>query len=432
MTADSTLHSRFSSGYVYYGWIVVAACFLASTTTFGVIYSFNVFVDPIVAQYATTAGTASLLFSFQSVVTFGFAMVFGFFVDAYGARRLLAIAALLIGGGLALVSRAGSFLVLAGLYGFVVSTGLGVTFIVAYATVPRWFDRRRGIATAVAVSGSGIGIILGPPVANALIGTVGWQEAYLFIGLLAFVAVALAAVLIADSPASVGVDPSVEFPADERPGVDGDSRDWREQLADVFAVVRKPGLLAILFGFTLMYVPAYVVLVHVVSHLTDLGIEREVAVLAASAIGAMNILGKYVFGAVADRVGELRSIIACCLLVSVGTVGYVLATSLPIVVVVTLLFGLGYGGSAVLMSPIVARFFGQVDLNTLTGTVSTGFAVSGSLAPFVAGRGYEVFGSYTVVLVASGVVGLCGAVAFAFARRTTAAVAPVDAKETSS
>lgn len=417
MAWDIDFRRRLVGGPVYYGWYVVAACFLAATTTFGVIYSFNVFVDPIVAEYSSTTGTVSLLFSLQSIVSFGLAMVFGFLVDRYGARRLLLLAAVAIGGGLALVSQAGSFLAVAALYGVVVSAGLGVGFIVAYATVPRWFHRRRGLASAVAVSGSGIGIFLGPPISNALIVAVGWQSAYLFVGLLASAGLLVAAAFVADTPEALDVGYEVEFPADEAPDVGSSTRTLRTQVADVASVVHSPGLVFLLLGFLLMYVPVYVVLVHVVSHLTDVGIGRDIAVLAASLIGAMNIAGKYVFGIATDRLGEMRSIVACSLLVSLAAMAYVIVSGVPGVFVATLMFGLGYGGSAVLISPIVARFFGELDLNTLTGLIATGFAVSGSVGPYLGGLGFDLFGSYAVPLVGSGLAGLVAALSFGVAWR---------------
>lgn len=417
MRRNFEIRNRLLGGRVYYGWFVVVACFLSSMTTFGVMYSFNVFIDPIVAHFDRSTGSVSLVFSVQSLVSFGLGTVFGLFVDRYGARRLLVLAGALVVGGLFVVSQADSFLTVVLAYGLVVSPGLGVLFIVAYATVPRWFYRRRGVATAVAVSGTGIGIIVGPPVSNYFISTVGWQQAYLLIGLLSFGLILLAAVLVADSPDDVDADYAIEFPDGNPLGDAPDRRGWRDQLADVFAVIRRPGLQFILLGFLLMYIPAYVILVHVVSHLTDVGISRQVAVFAASMIGAMNIVGKYVMGYAADRIGEIDAIVACSVLVSVGAMGYVFVAGAPGVVLTTLVFGLGYGGSAVLISPIVARFFGEIDINTLTGTIAIGFAVSGSLAPYLAGVGYDVFGSYTASLLVSGILGLLAAGAFKIAYR---------------
>ena len=378
--------------------------------TFALIYSFNVFLDPIAETFDRSTGQVSLIFALQSIVSFGGAGVLGLFIDRYGNRRLLFAGGVIIASGLFVVSQANTFLTVILVYGIVVSVGIGLTYVIAYATPSRWFHRRRGIATAIAVSGSSLGIVVGSPVANALIVRYDWQTAYLVLAGTAFGLLMIAALLIADSPASFGVDTDSEFP-DGNPQ-STTQRSWNEQLTSVYRLARRPTFVFTVFGFLFVFLPAYVVMVHIVSHTANVGIDRQIGVFAVSFIGAMNIVGKFAFGSIADRIGEIRAIVACAMLVGFGTISYAFVTTAAGVLASTFVFGLGYGGSAMLISPILVRFFGHTEINTLTGAVSVAFAVSGSVGPYLAGVGFDVFGTYVIALVVGGGLGLCGGLFF--------------------
>lgn len=378
--------------------------------TFALIYSFNVFLDPIAETFDRSTGQVSMIFALQSIVSFGGAGILGLFIDRYGNRRLLLIGSVLIASGLFVVSQADRFFTVIIVYGVIVSVGLGLTYVIAYATPPRWFQRRRGIATAIAVSGSSFGIVVGPPVANALIVRYDWQIAYLILAGISLSLLVLAALLIADSPTSFGTGTDSEFP-DGNPQT-ASHQGWGDQLTAVYDLARQSAFVFTVLGFLFLFIPAYVVMVHIVSHTANVGIDRQIGVFAVSFIGAMNIVGKLAFGPVTDWVGEVRAVIACSILVGLGTISYAFVTTATGLLVSTFVFGLGYGGSAMLISPILVRFFGQGDLNTLTGAVSVAFAVSGSVGPFLAGVGYDIFGTYVIALVIGGVLGLCGGTFF--------------------
>ena len=53
--------------------------------------------------------------------------------------------------------------------------------------VSSWFERRRGTALAVVMSGGAIGAIVLPPAAEALIETIGWRRACLVLGAMVLV-----------------------------------------------------------------------------------------------------------------------------------------------------------------------------------------------------------------------------------------------------
>lgn len=392
---------------VYYGWVVVAACFLAAMITFATIYSFSVFFGYIVATFDQSHANTALIFSLQSLVTFSGAAVLGVFVDRYGVRRLMAIGTALLVVGLLGASQLPVFAGVAVSYGVVAAAGLGIVYVVAYATTPRWFDRRRGLATAVATSGGGVGILVGPPLASTLIGAVGWQDAYLGLTVAFGAVLSLVTLVFADHPAALGVDASAEFGGTAQEATD---RGWRDQLADVRGVAWSRPFALLFLGYLFLGVPLYLVTVHVVEFAASAGIGRATGVLAVSVVGAMNVVGKFLVGPAADRVGTTHALATCGALMGGATLLLAVVRSPAVVLGVVVLFGVGYGGSIALLSPLIAELFGVGDINALFGLTSVAFALSGSLVPYLAGASFDATGTYVPSLVVGGCVGLLSAV----------------------
>lgn len=410
--------ARLAGGRVYYGWVVVACCFLGALTAFSIIYSFSVFFGHISAAFEQSQGNTSLLFSLQSVVTYGAAAALGLIVDRFGARRLLALGAGLIGAGLIGASQFQSFVAVVLSYGVVAAAGLSLVYVIAYATTPRWFDRRRGTATAVATAGGGAGILLGPPMASTLIDQFGWQTAYLVITAGAVAVLGVVALLVADRPRDVGLDPAElsEFP-DGSADVDEDGADLRARLGRIAEIGRSGSFLLVFLSYVCLGVPIFVFAAHAVEFTRSVGLGEGLGVLAISVVGGMNFFGKFVAGPVSDAIGIPRTLAACGVLLGLPLLVLSAVHAPAVVLAAVVVFGLGYGGAIALLSPTVADLFGTTDINALFGLTSVAFAVTGSVGPYLAGVGYDTTGSYAVPLVVAGILGLLSVPTLEVARR---------------
>jgi hypothetical protein len=69
-------------------------------------------------------------------------------------------------------------------------------------SVLTWFRKRRGLAPAIALSGSGTGSIILPIIAQHVISTHGWRSAYLWLGGIALLGFPLTALFVRNRPAS--------------------------------------------------------------------------------------------------------------------------------------------------------------------------------------------------------------------------------------
>src|SRR5207247_432462 len=103
--------------------------------------------------------------------------------DRIGTHRVAGAGALLAGGSLVAAAAVGRVWEADVTLGLGFGLGLAVCYTPAVAAVQPWFDRNRGVASGIALSGTGLGTLLMPLFARWLIDSEGWRAALVVIGL---------------------------------------------------------------------------------------------------------------------------------------------------------------------------------------------------------------------------------------------------------
>ena len=200
-----TTNSSVSNPRIFYGWFVVAGTFAVTFVGFGCAYSFSAFLLPLQHDFAASRGSISLVFSIAGFFYFALGVITGPLADRFGSRLLAVIGMILTGAGLVVASLAQTLLQVYAAYGIGVGLGIGCSYVPAVGAVQRWFLRRRGFASGLAVSGIGVGTLVVPPLAKFMIDALGWRETYLLLGIFAIAAGAGMALLIEDDPSKRGL-----------------------------------------------------------------------------------------------------------------------------------------------------------------------------------------------------------------------------------
>lgn len=406
---ESALNDR-----IYRGWYVVGGAFVGAFVVFGLSYAFGVFLEPIQRDLGHSRSAVSFVFSLQTAVIYVTAAVFGVLADRFGARRFMLFGGVALAIGGVWTSRAGSYGELLVAYGLITAVGLGSIFVVSYATVPRWFERRRGLATGIATAGLGVGMVTTAPAATALVGTVGWRSAILIIMSVAAVAIVFATPLFADDPATNGIDTGDEFYGDVP---DRELQTWTSLRENVTEVTTSRTFLFVFAGWIFIYGTLYAVLVHLVPHASDSGLGTETGALALATIGLTTGGARIAIGGLADRVGRVRTFAGCSLGMGITTILLPFVTTTAGLYAFAVVFGIAYGGNGALMSPLTVDLFGTTNASTIFGLISLSFAVSGLVAPWAAGLSYDIGGTYTPAFVTAGIACVVGAVLIALAGR---------------
>ncbi|TCW76882.1 MFS transporter [Burkholderia sp. SRS-46] len=416
---------------LFHGWYVVAAAFAVTFVGFGSAYSFSAFVESLQRDFAASRGQISLVFSLAGFLYFGFGVVSGPLADRLGSRRLAVAGMLLTAAGLAAAGAARTLMQVYVAYGLGVGLGVGCAYVPAVGAVQRWFVRRRGFASGLAVAGIGVGTLVMPPLASALIAHVGWRGAYFTLAALAVLLGAGMSLLIENDPRGRGLlpdgDRAVDVPA-AGASHDGHSAPPAPALrAPAGATVREAVTsrpFASLYAACLVCsFGVFVPFVHLVPYAVDHGVKPSAAVLLLGAIGVGSTAGRFFLGGLADRFGRRASLLAMFAGMAVALVAWAAAGDFAALAAFALVFGVFYGGWVAVLPAVAMDYFGGRNVSGIIGVLYTSVAFGTLIGPAAAGFIYDAGGGYLVPILAS-----AAANAIAFAIVATTGRAPAAAR----
>jgi MFS family permease len=386
-------NSSISSPRIFYGWFVVAGTFAVTFVGFGCAYSFSDFLLPLQHDFAASRGSISLVFSIAGFFYFGLGVISGPLADRFGSKLFAVLGMILTGIGLGVASLAQSLIQVYAAYGLGVGLGIGCSYVPAVGAVQRWFLRRRGFASGLAVSGIGVGTLVMPPVALLLIDRLGWRETYLVLGIFAVVVGAGLAFLIEDDPRGRGL------------GTDGDPpRVGRATMAagvPVSEAIRSRRFVGLYAACFICAFGLFVPFVHLVPYALDHGIDQRAAALLVGAIGVGSTAGRFLLGGLADRLGRPLSFLLMFVGMGLSFVMWLFSMSLWPLAAFALVYGVFYGGFVALAPAVVIDYFGGRHASSLIGILYTSVAFGTLVGPAAAGFAFDVSHSYTLPILLS-------------------------------
>jgi OFA family oxalate/formate antiporter-like MFS transporter len=379
---------------IFYGWLVVVAAFAVTFIGFGSAYTFSAFVDSLQREFGASRGSVSLVFSLAGFLYFGLGIVSGPLADRWGSRPLAAVGMILTAVGLALASTARSLVEVYAAYGLGVGLGVGCAYVPALGAVQRWFTRRRGFASGLAVSGIGAGTLVMPPFAAFLIATFGWRGAYLVLGGCAAVVGAGMALLIENDPRDRGLGPDGDPPP-------SDAQTARSAGAIMREAVRTRAFVGLYAACLIASFGAFVPFVHLVPYALDHGIPPSAAVLLLGMIGIGSTAGRFFLGGLADRLGRQSSLLAMYVGMALALLLWVFATGLWTLAIFAFAYGVFYGGWVAVLPTVVMDRFGGRNVGGIIGVLYTSVAFGTLIGPSAAGFAFDISHSYTLPILAS-------------------------------
>jgi MFS family permease len=403
---------RRNESRVFYGYIVVIAAFLILVITFGPHSAFGLFLNPLLEEFGWSRAVTSGAFSLSMFVYGLMSIIAGGLTDRFGPRVVVSLCGLLIGLGFMLMSQLNSLWQLYLFFGVIAGFGMSAVWVPQMSSVARWFVKRRSLMTGIIIAGAGISQLIAPPVISRLIAAFDWRLSYVILGGAILVVVILAAQFLRRDPAQMGLLP---YGADEgaQPELKSETGDFafREavntaQFWEVFAMLFCSG-----FGFMGL-------MVHIVPHAIELGVSAVSAANILAVMGGVGILGNYVLGSLADRIGNRQVFIIGFILMAAALFWLMSASEVWALYLFAVVFGFAFGGVGTVESPLVAGLFGLSSHGLIYGVIHVGFTVGAAAGPFLTGYIFDVNGSYQMAFLVAAVVGIVGVVASSILRPT--------------
>jgi OFA family oxalate/formate antiporter-like MFS transporter len=316
----------------------------------------------------------------------------------------------MVGVGMILASRSTDYLNY--VLGFGLLTGTGIGFGYASATPPavKWFAAARtGMIAGIVVSGFGLASVYAAPLTQWLVGQPGGVQSTMWIlGIAFLIAVVVLAQLLRIPPA--GYVPPGSAPAS--PAAAAKKVDFAP------TEMLRTNQFYLLWFMYACGAGAGLMIISKLASIADVqaGVKLGFVFVASLALG--NGAGRILAGTLSDRLGRKPTIVGCLLLqaalmvlLTFATAGSALA-SVPVLAIISALIGANYGANLALYPSVTKDYYGLKNFGVNYGLVFTAWGIGGFALALLAGRLYDMYGSYKVsCYVAAGLLLVAAATA---------------------
>jgi MFS family permease len=358
-------------------WVVAVAGLLVLMVSNGLIISgITAFDEALIAEFGWARGDLKFRDLITLLLTGLVAPFIGVLIDRLGVRLLLVSGAVLLSGAYfaygMITSLTQIYLIHLVFAAVLVACGLNVAVIM----VSRWFVRHRGSAIGIALVGTSLGGVFFPPLITRLIAEHGWRDTFQLVALAPMVML-LIGLFLARSPKEWGLEPLGAGSTGSDARAQGDPADLT-----LGQSVRTVSFWALAAVAGLTFYCMLGVIASLRLHLQDLGADPAAASAGFAWMMTMALVGKFLFGFLADRLNQ-RIVFLANLLVMLG--GAVLLASMDpgLARWATTLFGLGWGGLYTLLQIQAVNNFGLSHAGKILGVITLIDATAGGVGSWL-------------------------------------------------
>lgn len=398
----------------FYGWRVVAACFVVNATmslTFG---SFGVFFKPLAAEFGWSRSLTSSAFTLFLIGYAVSAIVSGRLADRYQPRLILLASAALGATGLCLSGTIGSIDQLR-LLSMIAGLGAGATQSIPASAVQRSFrgQASAGTALALVVSGAGVGQIIFPVLTTRLIISFGWRDTYLIIGLIFLFVVSCCSFFIQkDSEKEAGLPGTHGPKTADNPGLSA---------AKVLPTLAFVGIFS---GFCIGAIVTQILQSQLIPHATDIGLSSTAAATVLGLTGGISIVGRLGLSGMSSKLRWQTMLYVSFFGMAAGLLWLSFLEMTWMLYGFALVFGIFNGVRVVALYSVLTEFFGFRSSGELIGICSGGAMLVAAAAPYLAGFIYDSTGNYFIAFAILAGMALSGGIFIMGIKK------PVNAQET--
>ena len=390
----------------FYGWRIVAAGFIINAFGVGTFfYGFSTFFNPMIAEFGWSRTLMSGVFSLSRLEGGIEGPIAGWLTDHFGARKMLICGVIIASIGFMLLRTVNSIVSLYIIFGLIMSIGFNLGFMHATsAAVAKWFVKKRGRALSFLIVGNGVGGAILVPVIAWLITQYDWRVATLILGIATLAIPLPLSFIVRSTPEEMGLQPDGEVTKHKDTATDPDyslASPANNAFTDEVNLTVREALKTRAFWIYAisMILRACIlssIVIHQIPHLTDIGIEYQTASNVLGLMVLMSIPGRFLFGWLGDRFSKRFLLFLSCILQGIGIFIFINASTLPLLYLFVVVYGLGYGGAIPLTVALRADLFGRTNYATIAG-ITMSLAMIGTVtAPLFAGYLYDTTQSYSL------------------------------------
>ena len=370
-----------------YAWMRLAVSLMLMTIGGSGMYAVTVVLPRIQEDFGVARADASLPYTL-TMIGFGLGgVLMGRLADRFGVLVPVGVGAVGLGLGFVAAGLAPNLWLFCIAQGLLIGLlGTSATFAPLVADTSQWFDRRRGMALAICMSGNYMAGAVWPPVMQHFIDSVGWRQTYVGMGVFCVVTMLPLALVLRPRPplqASPGVAANGNAAGSDRPmGMNPGTVQALLCVAGVACCVA-------------MSMPQ----VHIVAYCGDLGFGAARGAEMLALMLGLGIVSRLVSGWISDRIGGLRTLLLGSVLQGVALLLFLPFNGLVSLYVVSGMFGLFQGGIVPSYALIIREHFSPKEAGARVGTVLMATLFGMALGGWMSGAVFDATGSYRAAFI---------------------------------
>ncbi|MEM2982523.1 MAG: MFS transporter [Candidatus Bathyarchaeia archaeon] len=328
-----------------------------------------------------------------------FAILGGLLASKYGARVVMTISLTLVGASMLLTGLAENF-PQAFFLRCLAGVGSGGANISAMTLPASWVStRRRGSASGLIASGSGVGL-LGTgfivPRLNEMFGGWGWRLSWMLLGASTLIFVLIYSLIMRG-----------KSEVSRRDGTSG----WREVGTDT--VLWRVGLVYLMFGLSyviyITFFGAYLV--------KEVGLTEQYAGELWALVGLLSLFSGPLWGHISDKIGRGYTLSLIYFTQSISLLLFVQGWLEEFIVISAILFGMTAWSIPTVMAAYSGDHYGSKLAPSALGFLTLFFGAGQSIGPTIAGHIADVTGTFTSAFLLSSSVAAIGGIMSLLAMR---------------
>ena len=398
----------------YYGWLVLALCFLTTLTSAGVRSSPQVLILPLQAEFGWSRALISSVNS-MNLLLFGVAApVSGFLIDRYGPRKVILGSLLLLITGVSGTVAMNQFWQFFLVWGIIVGVGAGGVGSVLTATVGnRWFFARRGLALGILGSASSTGQLIFLPFFMWMIAHSGWRIGSMTLIVVAIILLPLIYLFMRDDPSEIGLQPyGAEQPEAAGSGGAASLRGMSAKNATITPreVLSNPTFWLLCGSFFVCGGTANGLIGnHLIPHEIEMGIPQVAAASLVGIMGTLNIVGTTFSGWMIDRVQAHKWLALVYALRGASLLILPFVKDFSGLVIFAVVYGLDWFATVPPSMAITADTFGRQNVGKVYGWIFMSHQIGAAIMNISAAAIRDYLGEYNTAFLAGGFIAMIAA-----------------------
>ena len=380
-------------------------------------YTNGLVVTALEAEFGWTRSQQSLLPLVAALVLILASPVVGLIADRWGVRWPPVLGMAVLGGGYFVLAASGpSFPIYLMLFGLMYLLASPSTAVTLTRAVTARFDRARGLALGISLSGAGLVIYLIPRLLGDVLAS-DWRHGYRLIGTAVLICATVVLVLMPAQSSRHSVSEARQTSVPRKDSSAGLS---------IVPLIRKSLFVRLSAAFLLLNLGVGWIALFLVALLRDAGMSAHGAAEVASLIGISMIVSRIAVGVLVDRFFAPRvgaGIIACAALGLIALLvgGPSLSAGAAIAT------GAALGAEFDLAGNLTSRYYPTAFYSRIFGVFYSVLTIGVGFGPLLASELRDVSGGYQMPLIVSTVCLLLASLLLA-----TAPAYPVAAKDSPS